>query len=123
MNLPKNYKTIYPIASRCGVFAKSDIQPLLNEGASKEDIAVSVLQAVVNQTIGGLAQGRPIKGKVAFLGGPLFFMSELRKRFIETLKLEEDQVIFPDDSQFFVAMGSALLSRKDTIRAYKKFVW
>lgn len=111
--LAKNYKIIYPIASRCGVFAKTDIQPLLNEGASKEDIAVSVLQAVVNQTIGGLAQGRPIKGKVAFLGGPLYFMSELRKRFIETLKLTEDQIIFPEDSQFFVAMGSALLSRKE----------
>lgn len=116
--LAKNYKTIYPIASRCGVFAKSDIQPLLNEGASKEDIAVSVLQAVVNQTIGGLAQGRPIKGKVAFLGGPLYFMSELRKRFIETLKLPEHQVVFPDNSQFFVAMGSALLSRKETIKSY-----
>ncbi len=118
--LAKNYKIIYPIASRCGVFAKTDIQPLLNEGASKEDVAVSVLQAVVNQTIGGLAQGRPIKGKVAFLGGPLFFMSELRKRFIETLKLTEDQVIFPADSQYFVAMGSALISRKGTAVEFDK---
>lgn len=117
--LAKNYKIIYPIASRCGVFAKTDIQPLLNEGASKEDIAVSVLQAVVNQTIAGLAQGRPIKGKVAFLGGPLYFMSELRKRFIETLKLTEEQIIFPEDSQFFVAMGSALLSRKEVSQSYK----
>lgn len=118
--LAKNYKTIYPIASRCGVFAKTDIQPLLNEGASKEDIAVSVLQAVVNQTIGGLAQGRPIKGKVAFLGGPLYFMSELRKRFIETLNLSDDQVIFPDDSQYFVAMGSALISKKGTSQTFDK---
>ncbi len=108
--LAKKYKIIYPIASRCGVFAKTDIQPLLNEGAAKEDIAASVLQAVVNQTISGLAQGRPIRGKVAFLGGPLHFMSELRKRFIETLKLKEGQIIFPSDSQYFVAIGAALSS-------------
>ncbi|MCB8816558.1 2-hydroxyacyl-CoA dehydratase [Desulfosporosinus shakirovi] len=106
--LAKNYHHIYPIASRCGVFAKTDIQPLLNEGAAKEDIAVSVFQAVVNQTISGLAQGRPIKGNVAFLGGPLHFMSELRHRFIETLKLENKNVIFPENSQFFVAIGAAL---------------
>jgi len=118
--LAKNYKTIYPIASRCGVFAKTDVQPLLNEGASKEDVAVSVLQAVVNQTIGGLAQGRPIKGKVAFLGGPLFFMSELRKRFIETLNLKEDQIIFPENSQYFVAMGSALISKKGSSQTFDK---
>lgn len=118
--LAKHYNTIYPIASRCGVFAKTDVQPLLNEGASKEDIAVSVLQAVVNQTIGGLAQGRPIKGKVAFLGGPLYFMSELRKRFIETLNLSEDQVIFPENSQYFVAMGSALISKKGTSQTFDK---
>ncbi|HZK85684.1 MAG TPA: acyl-CoA dehydratase activase-related protein, partial [Desulfosporosinus sp.] len=109
--LAKSYRNIYPIASRCGVFAKTDVQPLLNEGAAKEDIAVSVLQAVVNQTISGLAQGRPIRGKVAFLGGPLHFMSELRQRFIETLNLENKDVIFPDDSHFFVAMGAALSSR------------
>ncbi|HBP66208.1 MAG TPA: 2-hydroxyglutaryl-CoA dehydratase, partial [Desulfosporosinus sp.] len=90
--LATNYQNIYPIASRCGVFAKTDVQPLLNEGAAKEDIAVSVLQAVVNQTISGLAQGRPIRGNVAFLGGPLHFMSELRQRFIQTLKLEKDNV-------------------------------
>ncbi|EHQ90080.1 2-hydroxyacyl-CoA dehydratase [Desulfosporosinus youngiae] len=108
--LAKNYEHIYPIASRCGVFAKTDVQPLLNEGAAKEDIAVSVLQAVVNQTISGLAQGRPINGNVAFLGGPLHFMSELRQRFIETLKLEEKNVIFPENSQFFVAIGAALSS-------------
>ena len=109
--LAKNYQNIYPIASRCGVFAKTDVQPLLNEGAAKEDIAVSVLQAVVNQTISGLAQGRPINGNVAFLGGPLHFMSELRKRFIETLNLENRNVIFPENSQYFVAIGAALSSR------------
>ena len=109
--LAKNFNNIYPIASRCGVFAKTDVQPLLNEGAAMEDIAVSVFQAVVNQTISGLAQGRPITGNVAFLGGPLHFMSELRQRFIETLNLQNKQVIFPDDSQFFVAIGAALSSR------------
>jgi predicted CoA-substrate-specific enzyme activase len=108
--LAKNYKTIYPIAARCGVFAKTDVQPLLNEGIAKEDIAISVLQAVVIQTISGLACGRPIKGNVAFLGGPLFFLSELRKRFIDVLKLEESQVIFPENSQLFVAIGAALCS-------------
>lgn len=82
---------IYPIASRCGVFAKTDIQPLLNEGAAKEDIAASIFQAVVNQTISGLACGRPIRGHVAFLGGPLNYLSELRKRFIETLKLTDEK--------------------------------
>jgi activator of 2-hydroxyglutaryl-CoA dehydratase len=87
--LAKNYKVIYPIAARCGVFAKTDVQPLLNEGVAKEDVAVSVLQAVVIQTISGLACGRPIKGNVAFLGGPLYFLSELRKRFIDTLKLTD----------------------------------
>ena len=99
----KNYTTIYPIAARCGVFAKTDIQPLINEGAAKEDLAVSILQAVVNQTISGLACGRTIKGNVAFLGGPLSFLSELRKRFAETLKLSENQVIFPDDAKYYVA--------------------
>ena len=106
--LAKSHQRIYPIASRCGVFAKTDIQPLINEGARREDIAASVFQAVVNQTIAGLASGRKIKGKVAFLGGPLFFMSELRQRFIETLELEEDQVIFPSQPQLFVALGAAL---------------
>jgi predicted CoA-substrate-specific enzyme activase len=109
--LARNHKTIYPVASRCGVFAKTDIQPLLNEGASKEDVAASVLQAVVNQTISGLAQGKPIRGNVAFLGGPLYFMSELRNRFIETLKLDDENVIFPEDSQYYVALGAALSSR------------
>ena len=86
MNMPRNTKIIYPIASRCGVFAKTDVQPLINEGARKEDIAASIFQAVVNQTIGGLACGKPIRGKVAFLGGPLYFLSELRKRFAISLK-------------------------------------
>ncbi|HPL54310.1 MAG TPA: acyl-CoA dehydratase activase-related protein [Bacillota bacterium] len=108
--LARNYKVIYPIAARCGVFAKTDVQPLLNEGVAKEDIAVSIFQAVVIQTIGGLACGRPIKGNVAFLGGPLCFLSELRERFIETLKLEENQVIFPENSQLYVAIGAALAS-------------
>ncbi|GAB6087545.1 acyl-CoA dehydratase activase-related protein [Alkaliphilus crotonatoxidans] len=108
--LAKGYKTIYPIAARCGVFAKTDVQPLLNEGAAKEDIAASVFQSVVIQTISGLACGKPIKGNVAFLGGPLYFLSELRKRFIETLELSEDQVIFPENSQLFIAVGAALAS-------------
>ncbi|ERJ13409.1 2-hydroxyacyl-CoA dehydratase [Haloplasma contractile] len=108
--LAKDYKNIYPIAARCGVFAKTDVQPLLNEGASKEDIAISVLQAVVIQTISGLACGRPIKGNVAFLGGPLYFLSELRKRFINVLSLEDHEVIFPEHSQLFIAKGAALNS-------------
>lgn len=108
--MSKNHKQIYPIAARCGVFAKTDIQPLLNEGASKEDIAASIFQAVVNQTISGLACGKPIRGHVAFLGGPLFFLSELRKRFIETLKLTEEQAIIPEHSQLFVAIGAAISS-------------
>jgi predicted CoA-substrate-specific enzyme activase len=111
--LSKNHKTIYPIAARCGVFAKTDIMPLLNEGAAKEDIAASVLQAVVNQTIGGLARGRTIKGNVAFLGGPLFFLSELRSLFVKTLKLEPQNIFFPDNAHFFVSFGAALLSSED----------
>ncbi|MEG2348725.1 MAG: acyl-CoA dehydratase activase-related protein [Clostridia bacterium] len=108
----KNYKMIYPIASRCGVFAKSDIQPLLNEGAAKEDIAASIFQAVVNQTISGLACGRPIRGNVAFLGGPLNYLPELRNRFIETLKLEKDQVIIPNNAHLLVAKGAAIEASK-----------
>ena len=106
--LAKNYKMIYPIASRCGVFAKTDIQPLLNEGAAKEDIAVSIFQAVVNQTISGLACGRPIRGKVAFLGGPLNYLSELRNRFIETLHLKDEEIIIPEEAHLLVAKGAAL---------------
>ena len=108
--LAKNYQTIYPIASRCGVFAKTDIQPLLNEGARKEDIAVSIFQAVVNQTVSGLACGRPIRGKVAFLGGPLNYLSELRKRFSETLGLKEEDSILPEDAHLLVAKGAAINS-------------
>ncbi|MGI6225290.1 MAG: acyl-CoA dehydratase activase-related protein [Peptococcales bacterium] len=111
--LAKHYDTIYPIAARCGVFAKTDMQPLLNEGVARENIAASVLQAVVIQTISGLACGRPIRGNVAFLGGPLFFLSELRKRFIETLQLEKNQIIFPQESQLCVAIGAALASRNN----------
>lgn len=106
--LAKNYNTIYPIASRCGVFAKTDIQPLLNEGAAKEDIAASIFQAVVNQTISGLACGRPIRGSVAFLGGPLNYLSELRQRFIETLKLTPETTIVPEEAHILVSKGAAL---------------
>src|SRR5699024_7413963 len=106
--LAKNFKQLYPIASRCGVFAKTDIQPLINEGAAKEDIAASIFQAVVNQTISGLACGRPIRGNVAFLGGPLNYLSELRKRFIETLQLTPDEVIVPEEAHLLVAKGAAL---------------
>lgn len=113
--LAKNYATIYPVAARCGVFAKTDIQVLLNEGARKEDIAASVFQAVVNQTISGLAGGKPIRGNVAFLGGPLHFLSELQERFKDTLQLNDKQAIFPEQAQFFVAMGAALTSNNDNI--------
>ena len=111
--LAKNYQTIYPIASRCGVFAKTDIQPLINDGANKEDLAISIFQAVVNQTISGLACGKPIRGKVAFLGGPLYFLDQLRQRFIETLNLKDDEIIFPENSQLFVAMGATLLAKDE----------
>lgn len=101
-------KEIYTIASRCGVFAKTDIQALMNDGASKADIALSIFQAVVNQTISNLAQGRPIDGHVAFLGGPLHFLPELRKRFIETLKLDKEHIVEVQDGNYFVAVGAAL---------------
>ena len=104
----KDYNAIYPIAARCGVFAKSDIQPLINEGATKEDLAASIFQAVVNQTISGLACGKPIRGNVAFLGGPLHFLSELRESFIRTLNLGPSQIIAPDHSHLFAAIGSAM---------------
>lgn len=107
----QKFEKIYSIASRCGVFAKSDIQPLINQGANKEDIAASIFQAVVDQTISGLAQGRKIEGNVVFLGGPLFFLKGLRQRFIETLKLTEEQAIFPQYADCFVALGAALYSR------------
>lgn len=117
--LAAGHKVIYPIAARCGVFAKSDIQPLLNEGAAKEDIAASVFQSVVNQTISGLACGRPIRGNVAFLGGPLYFLPELRNRFIETLDLGPDQVIFPENSQLIVAVGAALQSKQNQALSFR----
>lgn len=109
----KGYKVIYPIASRCGVFAKTDIQPLINEGARREDIAASIFQAVVNQTIGGLACGKPIRGKVAFLGGPLYYLTELRTRFRESLNLTEDAAVSPENSQLFTAIGAALATEKE----------
>ena len=104
----KNYQAIYPIAARCGVFAKTDIQPLINEGATKEDLSASIFQAVVNQTISGLACGKPIRGNVAFLGGPLHFLSELKNAFIRTLKLTDEQIIAPENSHLFAAIGAAL---------------
>jgi len=113
--LAKKYGTIYPIASRCGVFAKTDVQALMNEGVSKEDIAASVLQAVVNQTISSLAQGRAIGGRVAFLGGPLHFLSELLRRFTETLGLPHNQILSPECSLYFVAMGAALAPQEEPI--------
>src|SRR5574344_2603074 len=100
-------KTIYPIAARCGVFAKTDVQPLINEGARREDIAASIFQAVVSQTIRGLACGKPIRGHVAFLGGPLHFLDMPRDRFVKTLKLTPEETIVPDNSQLFVATGAA----------------
>ena len=106
--LAKNYQMIYPIAARCGVFAKTDIQPLINEGAAREDLAASIFQAVCNQTISGLAQGKPIRGHVAFLGGPLHFMPELRNSFIRTLNLTEEEIINPENSHLYAAIGSAL---------------
>ncbi len=109
----KNYRALYSIAARCGVFAKSDIQPLINEGASKEDLAASIFQAVVNQTISGLACGKPIRGHVAFLGGPLHFLSELKEAFIRTLKLDDEHTVAPSHSHLFAAIGSALNSKRD----------
>lgn len=104
----KNYKAIYPIAARCGVFAKTDIQPLINEGATKEDLSASIFQAVVNQTISGLACGKPIRGNVAFLGGPLHFLSELKEAFVRTLNLSDEQIIAPAHSHLFAASGAAM---------------
>ena len=105
--LSSKAEKLYPIASRCGVFAKSDIQPLLNQGARREDIAASIFQSVVDQTVSGLAQGREIKGKVLFLGGPLTFIG-LRKAFVNTLQLSDENAIFPENAQCFMAYGSAL---------------
>ncbi len=110
----KNYQEIYPIAARCVVFAKTDIQPLINEGATREDLSASIFQAVVNQTISGLACGKPIRGHVAFLGGPLHFLSELKAAFIRTLHLDREHAIEPEHSHLFAAIGSALNSREDS---------
>lgn len=112
--LAEKHKIIYPIAARCGVFAKSDVQPLLNEGAAKEDIAASILQAVVTQTISGLAQGRPIKGNIVFLGGPLHFLPQLRRQFEETLKENAASFNTPENAQLFVALGAALMYGEQT---------
>ena len=109
----EHYQALYPIAARCGVFAKSDIQPLINEGATKEDLAASIFHAVVNQTISGLACGKPIRGHVAFLGGPLHFLTQLRQAFIRTLKLDEEHTIIPENSHLFAAMGSALNAKEE----------
>lgn len=111
--LAGSYRMIYPIAARCGVFAKTDIQPLINEGAAREDLAASIFQAVVNQTISGLAQGKPIRGHVAFLGGPLHFMPELRNAFIRSLNLRDEEIIAPENSHLFAAIGSALNCAED----------
>ncbi|MDD3173632.1 MAG: acyl-CoA dehydratase activase-related protein [Herbinix sp.] len=112
----KNYQAIYPIAARCGVFAKTDIQPLINEGATKPDLSASIFQAVVNQTISGLACGKPIRGNVAFLGGPLHFLTELKNAFIRTLNLSEEQVISPEHSHLFAALGAAMNAKPEVDR-------
>lgn len=118
-----SYDTLYPIASRCGVFAKSDVQPLINQGCAKSNLAASIFQAVVDQCITGLAQGRAIKGNVLFLGGPLFFMKGLQLRFKETLKLTDEQAIFPELSPYFVALGSALYAlQESTVMTYEEIL-
>ncbi|MCM1542516.1 MAG: 2-hydroxyacyl-CoA dehydratase [Blautia sp.] len=118
----KGYQSLYAIAARCGVFAKTDIQPLINEGATKEDLSASIFQAVVNQTISGLACGKPIRGHVAFLGGPLHFLSELKAAFIRTLKLDEEHIIDTDNSHLFAAIGSALNTKGDVAYSMKEMV-
>ncbi len=118
----KNYHSLYTIAARCGVFAKSDIQPLINEGATKEDLAASIFQAVVNQTISGLACGKPIRGHVAFLGGPLHFLSELKEAFIRTLKLDEEHIIDTDNSHLFAAIGSAMNAKDEVFFSMEEMV-
>lgn len=120
--LARDAENIYPIASRCGVFAKTDIQPLINEGAKKSDIAVSIFQAVVDQTISGLACGKPIRGKVTFLGGPLHFLDSLRERFIKTLNLKEGEYFVPENSEIYVALGAAILSENNEIISSKELI-
>jgi len=118
----KNYNSLYNIAARCGVFAKTDIQPLINEGATKEDLSASIFQAVVNQTISGLACGKPIRGHVAFLGGPLHFLDQLKVAFIRTLKLDEEHTIEVENSHLFAAIGSALTAKEDIFYSMENMV-
>ncbi|MBO5093989.1 MAG: 2-hydroxyacyl-CoA dehydratase [Lachnospiraceae bacterium] len=118
----KHYQSLYTIAARCGVFAKSDIQPLINDGATKEDLSASIFQAVVNQTISGLACGKPIRGHVAFLGGPLHFLSELKAAFIRTLKLDDEHIIDTDNSHLFAAIGSALNYKEEVSYTMEEMV-
>ena len=118
----KSYQSLYTIAARCGVFAKSDIQPLINEGATKEDLSASIFQAVVNQTISGLACGKPIRGHVAFLGGPLHFLTELKTAFIRTLKLDDEHIMELEHSHLFAAIGSALNSKENTKQAMDSII-
>ena len=118
----ESYQSLYTIAARCGVFAKTDIQPLINEGATKEDLAASIFQAVVNQTISGLACGKPIRGHVAFLGGPLHFLPELKKAFIRTLKLDDEHIMKTDNSHLFAAIGSALCTEGDVSYSLEEMV-
>ena len=120
--LSLKHEKIYPIASRCGVFAKSDIQPILNQGGRKEDVAASIFQAVVDQTVAGLTQGRELKGKIVFLGGPLHFLMGLRARFVETLQLDEEHAIFPEDGDCFAAMGAALCSTDFESRPFEQLL-
>ena len=118
----KDYKSLYTIAARCGVFAKTDIQPLINDGATREDLAASIFQAVVNQTISGLACGKPIRGHVAFLGGPLHFLPELKNAFIRTLKLDDDHIIDTDNSHLFAAIGAALNAKKENYVSMEEMI-
>ncbi len=120
--LSLKHEKIYPIASRCGVFAKSDIQPILNQGGRKEDVAASIFQAVVDQTVAGLTQGRELKGKIVFLGGPLHFLMGLRERFVKTLQLDEEHAIFPEDGDCFAAMGAALCSTDFESRPFEELL-
>ena len=120
--LSLHHEKIYPIASRCGVFAKSDIQPILNQGGRKEDVAASIFQAVVDQTVAGLTQGRELTGTIVFLGGPLHFLAGLRQRFVETLKLDEDHAIFPQDGDCFAAIGAALCTEDNPPKPFEELL-
>ena len=120
--LSLGHEKIYPIASRCGVFAKTDVQPLLNQGARKEDVAASILQAVVDQTVAGLTQGRELKGKIVFLGGPLHFLMGLRQRFVETLHLDGEHAVFPEDGDCFAAIGAALCASDYEARPFDQLL-